>query len=379
MRILNVIDSLSGSGGAERGLVREISRFAGEIDQCVVLLYDRTDLAPRLLDMGIEVEVVGLAEGTGSRKWPKTVGYVRRLAKQFQPDVIQTSLFLGNLVGQIAGRSLRIPTVSNLVLSGDERLLEAYQPGASSRRARLLRAIAGYAARSEYVSFRALTKEVKDTNAALLGVDPDRVTVIARGVPRFEPSPTTREELGLPLGPLVANVGRHGAQKGHNLLIEAFALVKKRVPTCHLVIVGNEGEASWVVRETIRRRSLTDSVVLAGHADSVGDYLTHADVFVFSSLMEGLGTAVLEAMAAGLPIVAFDIPPVRETTADGRFARLVPAGDTAALAQSMVDVLCTQSFDGSKAQQWVQEHHDPDRVAHAVEKLLGEAATQVPR
>jgi len=376
MKVLHVIDSLAGSGGAEQGMVREVTRFSEGTEQLVVTLYDRMELAEQLQEHGIRVEVIGLKEGSGSRTWPKAVAALRRIARESRPDVIQTSLFLGNLVGQMTGRSLRIPVVSNLVLSGDLELLRTYQPGASTLRARLLRAVAGWAARSDFVRFRALTEEVKATNSELLGVDPALMTVIPRGVPR--PPETTLPslaELGLPPGPLAVNVGRLAAQKGQVLLLEAFATALEKVPEAHLAIVGREGDSSADVAAAIDRLGLSGSVTLVGHTTRVVDYLGNAHVFAFSSLMEGLGTAVLEAMAVGVPVVAFDIPPVREATVGGRFGTLVPVGDVVALASAMSGFLAAERRVDVEAREWVRERHDLRRIASEVEQLLTEAAT----
>ncbi len=370
MRVLHVIDSLAASGGAEQGLVREISRFEG-IEQKVALLYDRTDLAPEVESLGIPVEVLGLAEGTGSRTWPRAVLPLRRLTQAFRPDVIQTSLFLGNIVGQLVGRSLRIPVVSNLVLSGDPEQLRSFQPRADTRRADLLRSIAGWAARSPRVQFRALTDDVKETNAALLGVDPTRITVIPRGVPRPDLEHlATREQLGLPEGPLVVNVGRLATQKGQTYLVDAFKTVHESVPGAHLVIVGRDGPAASEVNERIRRHGLADSVHLVGHSSQVTSYLTEANVFAFPSVMEGLGTSVLEAMAVGVPVVAFDIPPVREATADGRFGKLLPVSDVDALSYALIPLLRGGREVDLAARDWVREHHDLALVSRRVQALL---------
>ena len=375
MRVLHVIDSLSGSGGAEQGLVREVTRFSPGIEQRVVTLYDRMELADQLREREIPIDLIGLKEGSGSRSWPRAVTAVRRIARDFKPDVIQTSLFLGNIVGQLAGRSLRIPVVSNLVLSGDVDSLRSYQPGASSRRAALLRSIAGWAARSDLVRFRALTEEVKASNAALLGVDPSAVTVIPRGVPRpLETRRRSLAEVGLPDGPLAVNVGRLAAQKGQVLLVQAFAEVRKQVPDGHLAIIGRDGEARDQVSKEIDDLELGDAVTLVGHTSGVVDYLENAHVFAFSSLMEGLGTAVLEAMSVGVPVVAFDIPPVREATADGRFATLVPVGDVARFAAALVEQLSNDKRIDTEARDWVAGHHDLDRIAGRVEALLASAA-----
>jgi len=375
MRVLHVIDSLAGSGGAEQGLVREVTRFSGDIDQSVVTLYDRMELADPLREHGIPVEVIGLKEGSGSRTWPKAVPALRRIIRKTRPDVIQTSLFLGNIVGQLAGRSLRVPIVSNLVLSGDVDSLRSYQPGAGTRRAQLLRAIAGWAARSDLIRFRALTQEVRSSNSELLGVDPSRVTVIPRGVPRPpEITHTPLADLGLPHGPLAVNVGRLAPQKGQVFLVEAFAVALQEVPDAHLAIVGRDGDSSAEVADAIDRLGLSGSVTLVGHTTRVVDYLANAHVFAFPSLMEGLGTAVLEAMAMGVPVVAFDIPPVREATVDGRFGTLVPVGDVAGLASALISKLEGGRRVDAPARDWVRERHDLNRIAGEVESLLADAA-----
>lgn len=375
MNVLHVIDSLAASGGAENGLVREVTRFGNDIRQEIVLLYHRRDLAPELEAAGIGIESVGLAEGAGSRAWPRALQPVSRVARAFRPDVIQTSLFLGNMVGQMVGRRLGVPVVSNLVLSGDLDSLRSYQPGAGTRRAALLRSIAGWAARSPLIWFRALTEEVRQTNARLLGVDPARIEVIPRGVP--EPtllSSATREDLGLPQGPLVVNVGRLVPQKGQVQLVEAFARVRDRVPSAHLVIVGQDGVAKGGVSDAIERLGLTGAVTLAGQSSRVTEYLAQANVFAFTSVMEGLGTAVLEAMAQGVPVVAFDIPPVREATVDGAYGTLVPVGDVDSFASALLPHLSGERRVDARARDWVRSHHDLGRIAAEMERLLREAA-----
>lgn len=376
MKVLHVIDSLSGAGGAEQGLVREITRFSDDVEQTVILLYDRTDLAPGLDAHGVRLEVLGLAEGSGSRAWPRALAPVRRVARSFQPDVIQTSLFLGNIVGQLVGRILKIPVLSNLVLSGDPELLRAFQPGADTKRAEILRSIAGWSARSKWVVFRALTEEVRLSNAALLGVDPNRVTVIPRGVPKPDlDHPASRADLGLPDGPLVVNVGRLAPQKGQVYLVEAFAGVRERVPDSHLVIVGKEGAAGAEVRAAVDRLGLADAVTIAGYSTNVTDYLAHAHVFAFPSVMEGLGTSVVEAMACGVPVVAFDIPPVREATVGGRYGSLIPVGDVDSLAAALIERVETNRVIDYRARDWVMNHHDLGRVASSIEGLLRATAS----
>ena len=373
MRVLHLIDSLSASGGAENGLVREILAMPRH-EHRVMLLYDINELGVRLTDSRIQVETAGLAPGSGNRRFLTAVGPVRKVIADFRPDVVQTSLFLGNMVGQIAAGRSGVPVVSNLVLSGDRDSLRLYQPGAGTRRAEFLRRIAGFAARRWGTRFRALTQEVKVSNAQLLGIEERLITVIPRGI-ALEPStdPPPRETLGLPEGPLVVSVGRLAAQKNHVDLIRAMARVKGSVPEARLAILGRDGEAAHAVRAEITLQGLGESVVLVGHSSRVPDYLAHAAIFAFPSLMEGLGTAVLEAMGAGLAVVAYDIPAVREASNDGRLARLVPPGDVDGLADEILAELESPTDIGSRAREWVASERSLTRVASEIEALFEEA------
>lgn len=376
IRILHVIDSVSDSGGAERGLVREITRFDPSHDQKVVLLYDRTDLVPELQAHRIEHEVVGLSEGSGSRWWPRAVPKVRRIAASFAPDVIQTSLFLGNLVGQLVGRSLGVPVVSNLVLSADPRLMKEFQPGAASLKASLLRRLSGWVANADGVVFRALTSHVRDSSIAQYGWDASRFEVIPRGVAPTSELPTRpRRELGIPEGvTVVLNVARQVPQKNQTALVSALPLLAARIPDVHLVLVGKPGESTSEIERLARELAVGDRVTMVGHRQPVTDYLRHAAVFAFPSKMEGLGTAVLEAMIEGVPVVAADIPPIAEVTGHGRYATLVDPDDPSALATAIEAAANAGPGAGREAAEWAHEKYEISNVARSVEALLSSVA-----
>jgi glycosyltransferase involved in cell wall biosynthesis len=83
-------------------------------------------------------------------------------------------------------------------------------------------------------------------------------------------------------------------------------------------------------------------------------------------------------MAVGIPVVAFDIPPVREASVDGRYARLVPVGDVAALAAELTARLGADKEVDTEAREWVRKHHDMQRIASLVEGLLREPTSVIP-
>lgn len=374
MRVLHVINSLGASGGAEHGLVREITRFSNDMDQTVVRLFEKDQLDGVLLEAGIEVKWLGLSPESAGWMWPIGVLRLRRMIAEFHPDVVHTSLFMGNLVGQLAAISSGIPVVSTLTLSGDVSLLRQYQPGAHTRRAAILRRIASRAAHGPRVHFRAITEHVRTTSIDAMNIPDTRVVVVPRGLgpevtPRASPD---RARFGIPEGvPLLVNVGRQSAQKGHLHLLGAFQLVLEEHPEARLLIAGREGDATAAISQELARRDLVRSVGLLGYRDDVDVLLASGDVFVFTSMMEGLGTAVLEAMRARVPVVAFDIPPVREVTDDGRLAHLVRLGDEAALAECVLGVLGHEADSRtSAAAQTVAERFAVDVVARRVEELL---------
>jgi glycosyltransferase involved in cell wall biosynthesis len=108
-----------------------------------------------------------------------------------------------------------------------------------------------------------------------------------------------------------------------------------------------------------------------GFRQDASTILAAADVFVFSSLMEGLGTAVLEAMAARVPVVAFDFPRVREITNEGRVAHLVPVGNAERLADATTAVLARTAPDLTDlAHQWICDRYDIQAVAHELQTYL---------
>jgi glycosyltransferase involved in cell wall biosynthesis len=369
MRVLHVINSLSGSGGAEQGMVREILRLSPGLDQMVVRLYEPDALEPELAGAGIESIFLGLGSGNSGWNWPAGAARLGRVIRRSQPDIIHSSLASANLIAQIAAGRASLPVLSTFTLSGDPVLMRQYQPGAARLRARALRRVERLFARRSHVWFRALTVDAKTTNCEVAGLDRDRVTVIPRGVPIPDLSspPPDRAELGLPEGvPLILNVGRQTAQKGHVDLVRVFAGLRAE-HSAHLVILGREGDGTTPLREAIRSTGVGDAVTVIPYTDRPYDYYRAADVFAFPSLMEGLGTAVLEAMACGLPVVAYDIPPVREVVAGGRFGALVTIGDVPAMTGAIVGVL----EDPGSARETAAEARDNVVANYSSEQVAG--------
>lgn len=135
--------------------------------------------------------------------------------------------------------------------------------------------------------------------------------------------------------PFVLAVGRLHKQKGYTHLLQAFARAVKQRPS-HLVILG-EGHDREELQGLASSLGISSRVHFLGYAPNPLAYMRHAAVFVLSSLAEGFGNVIVEALACGTPVISTDCPHgPREILADGRYGTLVRVGDVDSLAQAIV-------------------------------------------
>jgi glycosyltransferase involved in cell wall biosynthesis len=138
--------------------------------------------------------------------------------------------------------------------------------------------------------------------------------------------------------PTIGNVARLAPQKGQHTLLEAAPAVLTRHPTATFVFVG-DGHIRGELEETARRLGISEHVTFTGEREDVPQLLASFDVFAFPSLFEGLCLAVIEAQAAGIPVVATPVGGIRETVVDGETGLLVPTESPDALAAAILEVL----------------------------------------
>lgn len=148
--------------------------------------------------------------------------------------------------------------------------------------------------------------------------------------------------------PLVGSIGNLREVKNHGLLVEAMALVVRQLPTATAVILGqplaSEPATSRRLTEQIAHASLTERVLLLGFREDAADLIPAFDVLTLTSHSEGMPNVVLEAMAAGVPVVAVAVGGVPEVL--GTAGRIVPAGDAERLAHAIVEVLSDRELGG---------------------------------
>ena len=164
--------------------------------------------------------------------------------------------------------------------------------------------------------------------------------------------------------PVVGNVGALVAQKGHQHLIDAAALVVKRIPDVRFVILG-EGELRPQLEEQIRRKHLERHVFLAGFRPDALELIKGFDLFALSSLHEGLCTSLVDAMAASRAAVATEVGGVPEVMVDRETGYLVPSRDHDAMAERIVDLLKDEALRtrmGHAALRRARERFTVDRM-----------------
>ena len=163
------------------------------------------------------------------------------------------------------------------------------------------------------------------------GFDP---LLLADGAPA-----TLRPELGLSDDqPLILVLGRLSANKGQRYLIEAAPAILARFPGVHFVFAGNpEGRAD--LDQRIRDLGLESHFSMLGFRSDVVNLLKSSDLFVLPSLAEGFSLSLVEAMAAGVPVVATRVGGAAEALEDGRNGFLVPPGDVGALERAVITAL----------------------------------------
>lgn len=138
--------------------------------------------------------------------------------------------------------------------------------------------------------------------------------------------------------PVILGVGELGRRKDFPTLIRAFAAVRRR-QSCRLMILGRGRDRDSLL-SLAGELGVADGVALPGFEPNPYSYMAHAAVFAFTSLWEGLGFVIIEALAVGTPVVATDCPSgPREILHDGKYGELAPVGDVAAIAAGIEKAL----------------------------------------
>ena len=329
IRVLEVLATLK-RAGAERVAV-ELARGLDRtrFETAVVSLYDPFPgaLEPLLDEAGIRTWHLHKTTGFDPRMWPR----LARVCREFRPDIVHTHSYVLRYAAPVARPAAIVHTVHNVA----DKEVDAF--GRWVHRWAFQRGTAPVAVGKRIaLSFRRVYGfEVAATIPNGVGLSFNRKPG-ARDAWRSAHG-FGRDEV------LIVSVARLEPQKDPLGLIQGFARGLERDPRCHLLLAG-AGDLENAVRECADRCGVSGRVHLLGACSDVPDLLAAADLFALASRWEGSPLAVMEAMAARLPVVATAVGEVPELVATGVSGILVPPGSI----EKMADALGALTHDGAR-------------------------------
>ncbi len=281
---------------------------------------------------------------------------IRALLKTLRPDLVSTHSSKAGILGRVAGRSLGIPVI--FTAHG-----WAFTPGVPSREAAMYRWIERLAAP---LASRIITVSEFDRQLALVrGIAPsDKVVTIHNGMPdiaeelRADPS-------GSPVR--LAMVARFERQKDHVTLFHALAGLRDEPWWLDLI---GDGPLLAEANALSRELGLADRVQFWGQRMDVDARLSQAQVALLITNWEGFPRSILEAMRAGLPVVASAVGGIAESVRDGETGFTVPQGDVEGLRQRLKQLLGNPELRASMGRSARRLYERSFTLAHTVERTL---------
>lgn len=334
VKVLYLYESLRLGGGAEQLLLTTLKYL------------DRNKFTPLVYAIGVNGKIGEKIEKSGitvralnkkihlSNSIDIIYNLVQILRKE-NPDILHTNLFFSNIYGRIAAKIAGIKLVVTSLHNPDY----TYENNGKWT-FKIRKAIDKYTAKLCNTVFIAVSEFVKKDFEKQLGFKNIKVIYNCVDAPYFKKIYISkieekREEIGLKKDDIVLlNVGRLHPQKGQIFLIEAFSLICKNNPKYKLIIIGS-GLIGDRLKIKVNDLNLSDSVIFLKDREDVREIMSACDIFVFPSLYEGFGIALVEAMAVGMPVIAFDIESLREIIRNNIDGALVEKQNSVKLAEAI--------------------------------------------
>ncbi len=329
-RRINVLQLLINlhPGGVQQ-TVWDISRHLdpARYEPMVCALEENGDLGREMARAGFKVRALGLNVKTHR---PRIILELARLMRERRIDIVHAAAYHPSLMGRLAGLWARVP----ILIHHEHSLIARRRLNRVILNNLLARVTAAHITVSQ-----ALRRQVIDWYR----IPPEMVEVIYNGVGgRFFDAPALRREARRKLGvsaavKVVGMVSRLDWDKGHGYFFAALKEIKGAFPV-KVLLVGsgpNEGE----IRARAEREGLAGIVEFLGMRPDVPELLAAMDLFVLPSDREGFSISLLEAMAAGLPIVASNLPGILEALEPGKSGLIFPRGNIPALADCLTEML----------------------------------------
>ncbi len=323
-RIDWLISQLEILGGAEKMVLACVPRLraAGWNIKVITLTSGRESIA-ELRETGVPVTDLHL--GTISKSM--NISRMFRMWAKDRPNLVHTHLYHAGIIGRIACKFFGISPVV------------VHQHGPELNRTRL-RSFLDRSTSNWVTRYIASCQAVSQTMQEREAIPASKIEVIYNGVESVQRYQRTKPAgwPGKEEFPTLVYAGRLSPEKGLLSLIQALGIVDKSAFEFQCLILG-EGPTLEAITQEIERTDLKNKIFLTGNRSDIRAWLPHCDIFVLPSIWEGASMALLEAMAAGLPIVATATGGTPELVEDGISGILVPPADPTALADALIQLL----------------------------------------
>jgi len=344
VRVLHVITRLDPGGSAENTLLTVARLDKSRFEVHLAVGKTTGDPGPTLDEActsGVALfEIPELVRAIAPLADWRALHSLRRIMRGNDYDIVHTHTSKAGILGRLAARLEGVPRILH---TPHGHVFYGYYGAVTTQLfVWLERWAAGFTDR-----LIALTQADLEDHLRF-GIAPrERFCVIHSGIDfsAFENGATRRDRaairsnLGIdPDGIVIGSLGRLTAIKGHRVLLEAFATVRDRVADAWLLLVG-DGEERIALQALARELGVEDHTVFAGWREDIAEVLSGMDVFVFPSINEGLGKALVEAMYAGVPCVATNVGGIRELIRHEQEGLLVPPASPQELTDGVFRLL----------------------------------------
>jgi glycosyltransferase involved in cell wall biosynthesis len=380
IHVAHVIETL-GPGGAERLLYTNLKHFDPErVRSTVITVYPHnTHWVEPITELG--VPVVSL-DCRSTRDIFKGVSRLRTWLRANRPDLVHSHLWAANVIGRIAGRLTDIPVISSVHNPDHEP--QAWADGADVSRItrHAAKAMDRWSANLGSTRMVAVSDYVRKSAGRDLHFPLDSIDLVYNPfdvdlmkAPVGKDRAELLGEVGLPAeSQVLLNVARVSPQKGLLYAVRALPEILRQYPKAHLLSVGATTDPRWTaeLKREAEALGVADHFHMLGARANVVDYLRACDIFVFPSLYEGLGIALIEAMAAGCVCVATNTGPIPEVVPDAQDGLLGHPVDADALARAFFYLLgypAKRSKLGAAAKQTAFSKFQPKEQAEQLTRV----------
>ena len=350
-------------GGAEKMLYELCRGLRQSFSIQVLALKRKGHFAGLIEKLGIPVKSYNLPASLG-------LGYYFRLVPAFlkiradlsemQPDIVQGILFQGNFSAKLAGRLAGVKNIFCSLHTFDEGTIKV-----------ILEKLTGDMAQ-EYI---VVSDALKIFCAQKFSIPLEKIVVVRNGI-RLEqfapPGKELREKLGVKsAGPLIGAIGRLHREKGLDVLIRSFSRVANEIPGISLLVIG-DGPEKMSLEKLANDLGMSGRIAFTGFLPEAENYLPLFDLFVLPSRIEAMPIALMQAMAAGKPIVATDVGAVSELVKNNESALLVPPENEMVMAEAISRLLRDPGLSqklGAVAKSRAEKEFSLDKMIEAYNKI----------